>query len=107
MGYVLLAISTIINCLSYLVLKAVSGKSYSFQWVLQFTGGLILAGITTFLFTRSLKELKLSVAYPIFCGVSIILVLLTSWMAFHEKISLLNFMGAIVIIAGVYMVSVR
>ena len=74
-------------------------------WTGFFSLGLMLAGINTFFFTQSLKELNLSIAYPVFSAASIVLIVLFSSLIFHEKISALNAAGALIAIAGIFLLT--
>jgi multidrug transporter EmrE-like cation transporter len=105
MKYLLLLTAIIVNVVSYIILKSISGRPHNFEWLIQFLAGLALAGCTTFLFTLALKDFNLSQAYPIFCGGSIALIFIVSYFLFREKTSILQGIGIITIIAGVYMVT--
>ena len=105
MKWVFLILSILLNVLSYLVLKSIADRPYSPRWLAQFAGGLALAGCTTFLFTRSLKDFSLALAYPVFCGASIGLILAFSHFLYKDKLSLINGGGILLILAGIFLVS--
>ena len=73
--------------------------------VLIFSVGLILGAINTFLFTISLKEINLGIAYPIFSTASITFIILISVFIFNEKISIINIIGALIIIIGIVLLT--
>jgi multidrug transporter EmrE-like cation transporter len=54
-----------------------------------------------------LMKTNLSVAYPIMTSVGYIIVLLASWMFLKETLTILQISGILLIIAGVWMVTVN
>ena len=50
--------------------------------------GLAIGLVNTLSFIKSLETLDLSVAYPIFCAASIVLIALVSFLTLHEALSL-------------------
>jgi multidrug transporter EmrE-like cation transporter len=105
MKYVFLSIAVLFNISAYLIFKAISGKQINFFWIGIFSIGLVLGAINTFFFTKSLKELKLGIAYPVFSAASIALVVLISVFVFNEKIAWVNVMGALVIVLGIVLLT--
>jgi small multidrug resistance pump len=106
MNYLYLFLSVAFNVASYLVYKSIANKQNDFIWFVIFAAGLILGAINIYLFTKSLKSINLSIAYPIFSGACIALMMILSHLIFGEKISGLNLAGAIVIFAGIVLMSV-
>ena len=107
MKFILLISAVVINVISYCILKSASGKPFNIVWLGQFSLGIILAGVTTFLFTIALKELGLTVAYSIFAGGSIALIMIASLLLFKEDINWTNFIGVGVIILGIVLVTFK
>ena len=105
MKYLFLSLAVLFNVSAYIIFKTISGKPNNFNWFIIFSVGLILGAINTFLFTKSLKELNLSIAYPIFSGASISLVILISVFIFNEKLNIINLLGAIIIIFGIVLLT--
>jgi multidrug transporter EmrE-like cation transporter len=101
--YLLLSIA--FNVLSYIVYKSISNKESNILWFVIFTLGLILGGINILFFTKALKNINLSIAYPVFSGTSIFLMVILSHFIFGERISVVNMAGAGVIIAGIVLIS--
>lgn len=106
MNYVYLFLSVAFNVASYLVYKSIAHKQNDFIWFVIFAFGLILGAINIYLFTKSLKSISLSIAYPIFSGACIALMMILAHVIFGEKLSGLNIAGAIVIFAGIVLMSV-
>lgn len=107
MKFLLLISAILVNVVSYCILKSVSGKSFNMVWLGKFSLGIILAGVTTFLFTLALKGLGLTVAYSVFCGGSIALIMVASLLLFQESIIWTNYFGVVVIIIGIVMVTIK
>jgi multidrug transporter EmrE-like cation transporter len=105
MKYAYLFLSIAFNVVSYIVYKSIANKEISMIWCVVFTVGLILGGINILFFTKALKNINLSIAYPVFSGTSIFLMMVLSHFIFGEKISATNVVGAVVIIAGIVLVS--
>lgn len=105
MKYAFLSLAVLFNITAYIIFKSISGKQNNLLWYILFCTGLIIAGINTFFFTKSLKDINLGIAYPIFSGVSIALIIIISFFVFHEKLNLLNIIGAIIIIFGIVLLT--
>jgi multidrug transporter EmrE-like cation transporter len=105
MKYTFLAFAVLFNSLAYLIFKYISGRPSNLLWYSMFSGGLLLGVINTYLFTKSLKNLNLGIAYPIFSAASITLIVLISVLIFNEKISSINVIGALVIIVGIVLLT--
>jgi small multidrug resistance pump len=105
MKYLLLIFAVLFNVSAYIIFKTISGKPNNFQWFLIFSVGLLLGAINTFLFTKSLKEINLGLAYPIFSAASITLIIGVSIFIFNEKFNLINFFGALLIILGIILLT--
>jgi multidrug transporter EmrE-like cation transporter len=105
MNYLYLFISVILNVASYLVYKSIAQKPHDLSWSAIFIFGLILGGINVYLFIKALKSINLSIAYPIFSGACLALMLILSHFIFGEKINGINILGTIVIFAGIILLS--
>jgi multidrug transporter EmrE-like cation transporter len=105
MRHVYLFLSVAFNVASYLLYKSISNKENSIFWVILFALGLILGGINVLFFTKALKEITLSIAYPVFSGACIFLMVILSHLIFGEKISVMNMVGALVIVVGIALMS--
>lgn len=84
--------------------KTIAGRANDWIWVTLFSVGLGLGAINTFFFTKALKTMSLSIAYPVFSGACIGLMVLVGVFVFQERISLLNVLGFLVVGAGIALV---
>ena len=105
MKYLFLTFAVLFNVSAYIIFKTISEKPNNLNWFIIFSIGLILGAINTFLFTKSLKEINLSIAYPVFSAASISLVILISVFIFNEKLNFVNIIGAFVIIIGIILLT--
>ncbi len=105
MKYIYLFLSVAFNVVSYLLYKSISNKPGGLLWNGLFASGLILGGINVFFFTKALKDIPLSVAYPVFSGGCIFLMALFSHILFAERISATHIVGAAVIVVGIALMS--
>jgi multidrug transporter EmrE-like cation transporter len=71
MRYVYLFLSVAFNVASYLLYKSISNKQSDVFWFTLFGSGLILGGVNILFFTKALKDINLSIAYPVFSGACI------------------------------------
>ncbi len=105
MSYIYLILSVLFNVASYIVYKSISNKPNDFHWFALFSFGLILGGVNIYFFTKALKNINLSISYPIFSGACIALMILSSNILFHERMNVYNIIGAIVVIIGIALLS--
>jgi multidrug transporter EmrE-like cation transporter len=59
----------------------------------------------TFLFARSIKAIPLSVAYPVFTGVSFALITLVAALVFHERLLPIHLLGVGLVMTGLVLVT--
>jgi multidrug transporter EmrE-like cation transporter len=105
MKYVYLFLSVAFNVASYLLYKSISNRQGGIFWFIIFASGLILGGINVLFFTKALKDIELSIAYPVFSGACIFFMVLLSHVIFGERISIINMVGAIVVVVGIALMS--
>ena len=106
MAYIHLAGSVLFNVASYVIYKSIVGLPPHVWWPLFFVG-LILGATNTFLFTRSIKLIELSVAYPVFSGACFALISLVSMMAFDEPFRRVNILGLLLVLVGIVLITQR
>lgn len=76
-------------------------KAFSNPWVL---AGFLFYFLSSLFWIIALSKVDLSVAYPLLsCGY--ILVLLASWLFFKEPVTAIRWLGVLVIMAGVTLIS--
>ncbi|MCB2146519.1 MAG: EamA family transporter [Deltaproteobacteria bacterium] len=105
MKYIYLFLSVAFNVVSYLLYKSIANKPGGPLWIAIFAAGLILGGINVLFFTKALKDIPLSIAYPVFSGACIFLMVLLSNALFGERISGIHMVGAAVIVVGIALMS--
>jgi len=105
MKYIYLFLSIAFNVASYLLYKSISNKQGGIFWFIIFASGLILGGINVLFFTKALKDIELSIAYPVFSGACIFFMVLLSHVIFGERISVVNMVGAVVVVVGIALMS--
>ena len=105
MRYVYLFLSVAFNVASYLLYKSLANKQSDIFWFILFASGLILGGINILFFTKALKDINLSIAYPVFSGACMFFMVILSHLIFGEKISVVNMAGAFVIVVGIALMS--
>ena len=106
MKQIYLFLSVAFNVASYLLYKTISNKQNNIFWFIIFALGLILGGVNILFFTKALKDIRLSIAYPVFSGACIFSIVILSYLIFGEKISVINIIGAFVIVAGITLMSI-
>lgn len=106
--YLLLAAITANITSNYLLKRAASGPSNSFpdfavNPFLLF--GIFFAALTLISYTLALREIPLSVAYPIVTTMAFMGVFFISWLALGEQIPPLRLLGAGLVLVGVICMS--
>ena len=74
---------------------------------LWFLGGLACFGLALIFYRWALETINLSIAYPIMTTLGYVIVILFSWLAFKEAINIRQVIGFVLILAGVFMVSMQ
>ncbi len=96
--YILLIISSVTASFGQVFFKLAKGNIFNPFVVV----GLLMYAISTLLWIYALKYLPLSKVYP-FTFLTFGLVLLLSYLIFNERLNLLNMLGVILILIGVYL----
>lgn len=68
-------------------------------------GGLFLLGISFLLWIWLVSKIQLNILYPVTVSMQLVLLALGSWLWFHETLTLTQFAGMLVIIAGIFLLS--
>ena len=66
-------------------------------------GGLVLFGISFLVYLFALSKFQLNIVYPVLVSAGIVLIALASWALFKESLSLLQVLGIILIIFGIFL----
>ena len=70
-----------------------------------FIMGLVFFGMNVILFTKALEKLPVSAAYPVLAGLGFCLLAIFSSLIFKERLSLSQWSGVVLILAGIVIVS--
>jgi len=103
-AYLQLGGAVVFNVAAYVVYKSIADAVPRIWWPV-FAVGLLLGAANTFLFARSIKAIPLSVAYPVFTGISFALITLAAALAFHERLSPLHLLGIGLVMIGIVLVT--
>lgn len=105
MKYLHLTLAVLFNVCGYIIFKLISNRQDDLVWFTSFAAALALGAINVFFFTRALRELAFAVAYPVFSGASITLVVLASAILFQERVQPVNLLGAATIVLGIFLLT--
>jgi len=103
-AYLQLGGAVVFNVAAYVVYKSIADAVPRIWWPV-FAVGLLLGAANTFLFARSIKAIPLSVAYPVFTGISFALITLAAALAFNERLSPLHLLGIGLVMIGIVLVT--
>jgi small multidrug resistance pump len=105
MNYALLAAAVVLNVAAYAIFRSIADRSHDGVWLLLFSSGLLLGAANLFCFTAALKQMRLAIAYPVFSGATIALMVVTSALAFGERITYTMITGCAVVIMGIVLLT--
>jgi len=80
-----------------------TGAVVGFNWLSII--GFLFYGISFSLWTLILPKYELNFIVPLVIGIVQILTLITALLVFHEKISLLNLIGIIIVVIGIMLIN--
>ncbi|MAF42789.1 MAG: transporter [Parcubacteria group bacterium] len=80
---------------------AIIPKVFQNIWLLF---GIFFFGISFFLWIFILSKMQLNIAYPIVISLNFTLITIGSWIFFKEYLSIIQILGIIVIIFGIFLV---
>jgi multidrug transporter EmrE-like cation transporter len=103
-AYLALGGAVVFNVAAYLVYKAIAGTVPRIWWPM-FGVGLLFGAANTFLFARSITAIPLSVAYPVFTGISFAVITLAAALAFDERLSSIHLLGIGLVMTGIVLVT--
>jgi multidrug transporter EmrE-like cation transporter len=105
MKHAYLPLAIILNVAGHAIFKFLASREHSPKWAAVFAIGLALGAINAFCFTASLKYLNMSVAYPIFAGASIALIVAVSAMLFSERLAGIHMVGGAFVVVGILLLT--
>ena len=105
MPYALLATAVVLNVAAYAIFRTIAHRPHDAAWALYFGFGLALGAANLFCFTGALKHLSLAVAYPVFSGATIALMVVTAALFFGERLSATVVAGCAVVVFGIWLLT--
>lgn len=68
-----------------------------------FVGGILCFGLNVLIYTQALKKIPISIAYPLMVSLGYLIILGVSFFVFDEKLSLVRYLGAGLMIFGLWL----
>lgn len=96
-----LVLAVLFNVAAYAAFRSIAHRAHDAVWAAVFAVGLLLGAANVGLFTVSLRDLKLSIAYPAFAGASIALIVILSAVVYSEALKPIHLVGGLLIVAGI------
>ena len=97
---ILVAVNLLYACTSLFTKYASQQEFLSFTYCLGIVGAIGVIGVYAICWQQILKRIELSTAY-MFKGTSLIFIMLLAYAFFGEQITLMNIIGAAVIVFGI------
>jgi len=109
-GWALILLAAVLNGAGSLLLKQSRLRATDPGLVAQlfspwFIAGLVCYGVNVILFARALDKLAVSLAYPVLAGASFVLITAMAAWLFHERLSPVQWTGAVFIVVGIFLVA--
>jgi len=115
MKWIVLITAVVLNALANILIKTAmlgSNKEQNIinilraKWLsLPMLGGILSFALALIAYSYILSKMNLSIAYPIMTSTGFIIVILASYVFFHEQITTLQIIGFILMLLGVWMVA--
>ena len=117
MHYIFLVIALIFNALANILMKLANVKGITdhnctlteriinvyLSW--PFIGGIVLFGLNLLCYTFALSKLSLSIAYPIMVGSGFVIIGISSYFIFGERLTYVQIAGTFLILMGVILLA--
>ncbi|MCK4303068.1 MAG: cation transporter [Candidatus Eisenbacteria sp.] len=115
-AYLYLIIALLLNAAANLLLKysaireggaqpealhGIAGIVHTYLTV-PFLAGLACFALNVLIYTQALKKLPISVAYPLMVCGGYLIILLVSWFLFQERLPLMRYVGAGLMLTGLW-----
>lgn len=101
MGYIYLLLAILIEIVATSLIKASEGFTKIFYGLT----GVGLFALCLYLLSLSLKDIQLSIAYAIWCGLGIVLTTLVSVLFWKDKLTFAMMVGIVFVLVGVVILS--
>jgi len=102
MGYVLLVLAIVLEVGATVALRMSQGFSRAWPAVLALLG----YGLSLGLLSLAMKTVPLSISYPMWAGIGTAGALAAAWLLFGERLVLVQWLGAALVLAGVVALNV-
>ncbi|MDI6787837.1 MAG: SMR family transporter [Planctomycetota bacterium] len=109
--YIFMLLTIILNSVANILIKVSSTRIDKAQGILginmlnlYFIGGVFSFALALFAYSQVLSKMKLGIAYPVITSACFIIVLFTSWLYLKESISLVQLVGILLILGGIWLV---
>lgn len=102
MAYLYLFIAILLEIVATSLIKA----SESFTKFTYGISGIICFSLCLYIFSLSLKQIPLSIAYSIWCGLGLVLTAVVGVIVWQETLNLFALIGMILIVIGVILLTV-
>ena len=109
-AWLFVAVAGLLSTFGNLCLKKASVASSGMNFIgliLQpwFIGGMVFYGLNVILFATALQHLAVSKAYPVLAAIGFSTLSIMAALVFREVLSLTNYVGLLVIVVGIFLVS--
>jgi multidrug transporter EmrE-like cation transporter len=101
MSYILLLAAVVLNVAAYAIFRSIAHRDHDANWLFLFGLGLGLGAANLFCFTTALRQLSLAIAYPLFSGATIALMVFSGAFLFGERVTATMVAGCLVIVLGI------
>jgi multidrug transporter EmrE-like cation transporter len=114
-AYFLLGIALVLNAAANLLMKLAALRSapaapgsglpgvVQVYLTVPFVAGLACFGLNVLAYTQALKRLPISIAYPTMVSLGYLIILVVSWFVFQERLTLPRYLGAGLMLAGLWL----
>jgi small multidrug resistance pump len=100
-SYVALGLAILAEIVATTALKASQG----FTRLLPSLATVLFYGLAFYLLSLALRTIPVGVAYALWSAVGIVLISITSWLVFHQRLDLVTMAGIAFIIVGVLVIN--
>ena len=112
MPWLVLILALLLNAAANILMKLGSRNAEGLTVIQKFTSlqmlsGLLCFGLALVAYTKALEKFNLSVAYPVMTSTGFILIVIFSWIYLKENISLIQWIGLVFLIIGIWLTAYK